>query len=191
MKSSALVLALVVAVGGCAGVADEVSEEPGDGPGGSGVVEADPDSEPAAIRRDSACELAASNATLAELGAVGEPADTQFIVALSYCQLTLDLPPEIISSVSLEILAAADVVATVNVDTEVAGISLVPLPDLGENGHFISVTPDIRPADDPRSGAIAASQGDLGVVLSWSLSDSVIPFATFEQAVRDALDELP
>lgn len=162
-----------------------------DGPGGSGVTTADPATGPSAVDRDTACEVAASSPGLTALGAVGEPADTDFIVALSYCQLALTAPGREAESLSVEVLTAADVLLTAQADPAVFSGTLVPLPGLGDNGHFVALTPGVDPTTNPDSGAISASRGELGVTLAWATRGPVVTFTEYEQIVRELLEALP
>ena len=162
------------------------------GPGGSGVVTAEPPSGPATVNRDTACDLIAQSPTLDALGAVGEPADTTYIVALSYCQLALTAVPGYeANSISVEVLAVADVIATAELDPAAFTGTLLPLSSLGENGHFVALTPGVDPASNPTAGAITASKGELGVTISWATRDATLGFSDYEQVVRELLEVLP
>ncbi|MDZ4046663.1 MAG: hypothetical protein U1E32_12930 [Rhodoglobus sp.] len=162
-----------------------------DGPGGSGVTTAEPPAGASVVDRDTACEVAASSAGLNALGAVGEPADTDFIVALSYCQLELTGLEGEGESVSVEILAAADVILTAQLDPAAFSGTLVPLPDLGENGHFVSLRTEVDPATNPDAGAISATRGELGVTFAWATRGPILTFTEYEQIVRELLEALP
>lgn len=185
IASSAL-LALVLA--SCAPTSDP--EEPG-GPGGSGVVTADPDAGAAAVEEDTACDVVASSPTLQAMGAAGSPADTQFTSALSYCQFALTVPSGIEVTANVEIVPAANLAETVALDPDSFGGTIVPLPDLGEYGYFLALTPDVDPSGNPDTGAISSARGELGVTLAWGSRDSGIAFTDLEQAVRELLDALP
>lgn len=183
-------IALAFALIACA---PATTPEPGaGGPGGSGVVTAAPPSGADAVDRDTACALAAESPTLDELGTIGEPADTTYIVALSYCQLTLTATPGYeANSIGVEVLAVADVIATAELDPAVFTGTLLPLSSLGENGHFVALTPGVDPASNPTAGAITASKGELGVTLGWATRDAFLSFADYEQIVRELLEALP
>lgn len=183
---STALLALVLT--SCASAADP--GEPG-GPGGSGVVTADPDAGAAAVEYDTACDLVVASPTLQAMGAAGTPADTQFTSALSYCQFALAVPSGIDVVASVEIVPAADVAETVALDPATIGGTIVPLPDLGRYGYFLALTPNVDPLDDPDTGVISSTRGDLGVTLAWGSRDSGIAFADLQQAVRELLDALP
>lgn len=183
--ASSGLLALMLA--SCAPASDP--EEPG-GPGGSGVVTADPDAG-AAVDDDSACDLVAESPTLQAMGAAGTPADTQFTSALSYCQFALTVPSGIEVSANVEIVPAANLAETVALDPDTFGGTIVPLPDLGEYGYFLALTPDVDPSGDPDTGAISSARGELGVTLAWGSRDSGIAFTDLEQAVQELLDALP
>lgn len=191
---SATVLAGVMLAGCSAqpvpsGTSPTTSSTPG------GVVSAEPDDGGAdvgtnTITVNSACELAAQSAALEELGAVGAPADVSLVVELSMCTLEIDVPDQEPSSFGLSILTSDDIALTAGADPESIGGTIVPLPGLGENGHFVARGVGIDPRNDPMQGAILSARGDLGVSLSWAMASPSIPFATFEQAVREILDAL-
>lgn len=163
------------------------------GLGKSGVITAEPDSgtEMFEVSSSSACELVDLSPTLTSLGAAGTPVDTSFVVAASMCEVTIDSPEGIITSVGVSMLTASDIALTAHHDSSVSGGSLILLPELGEYGHFLSRVAGVDPYADPASGAILAARGDWGVSIAWSMSESVVPFETFELAVREMLDELP
>lgn len=161
------------------------------GPGGSGVVTAEPPSGVETVDRDTACTVAASSTTLDSLGAIGEPADTEYIVALSYCQLALTAPGYEAESISVEVLAVADVILTAELDPAEFTGTLLPLPEVGENGHFVALTAGVDPASNPTAGAITASKGELGVTLAWATRGPILAFADYEQIVRELLEALP
>lgn len=160
---------------------------------GSGIVTAEPDPRARAFEasRESACELVTNSPTLTALGAAGTPVDTSFVVAASMCEVTIDSPEAVITSVGVSVLTAGDIALTAGSDPSVSGGSLVLLPELGEYGHFLSRVPDVDPYADPTSGAILAARGDWGVSITWAMSESIVPYETFELAVREMLDELP
>jgi hypothetical protein len=172
----------------CAPATD--SEEPG-GPGGSGIVSADPDAGPAAVEYGSACNLVEASPTLQTMGAVGAPADTQFTTALSYCQFALTVPSGVEVIASVEIVPATDLAQTVALDPATFGGTIVPLPDLGEYGQFVALSPNVDPVGNPDTGAISSARGELGVTLGWGSRDSGIVFTDLAQAVRELLDALP
>lgn len=185
---AALLLAAAT-VAGCATAAPSPAAGPG-GPGGSGVASAAPTTDEI-VDRDTACRLAQQSATLTAFGAVGEPADTAFIAALSYCQVTLSSVGSGAESLSIEVLSAADVAARAQSDPTVFSGTLVPLPDIGDYGHYLALTPGVVPATNPRSGSITAAQGELGVAIAWATGDQTIAFAEYEQIVLELLGALP
>lgn len=184
-------LLCVLLTSGCAGQArtdDAATIAPGE------VVTAEPDDGADAadsIDENTACEIAAASPALAELGGVGAPADTQFIVALSFCQVQLTAPGVADLSLSVEIVTAADVALIAGSDPSTVPGSFVALPDLGENGHFLSAIPGVAPADEPTSGALTSARGNLGITLAWAGAAGAVPFATFEQIARELLEALP
>lgn len=185
------IVAAAALAGGCA-ASSSTPDTPTD-PGGGGVVSAPAEADALTldgVTFDSACALVSESATLTDLGAVGTPVDTSFITDLSRCEITLAVAEGVDASFGVGILTAEDVALTAGSDTTVAGGALVPLPGLGENGHFLSRVPGADPADDPRSGAILASRGDLGISLAWATAQDVAPYATYEQAVREMLGAL-
>lgn len=174
---------------GC--VAGPVSAPEEGGPGGAGIVTAAPEVTGVEVTEATACALVSENPTLQALGATGTEVDVSFVVELSMCQLEIPLGDSVLSSVSVGVVTANDVALTASADPTISNTTLVALPELGENGHFIGNVPGVDPASNPRHGAIVAARGDLGVSISWATTESAIPFATFEQIVRELLDELP
>lgn len=176
------------------GCAAQASTDDGAAIAPSGVVTAEPDSgtyAAGAVDENTACEIASASPTLTELGGVATPADTQFIVALSFCQVQLTAPGVDGLSLSVEIVTAADVALTAGSDPTAVPGSFVLMPDLGEDGHFLSLIPGVTPADEPTSGALTAARGDLGITLAWAGATAAVPFATFEQIARELLEALP
>lgn len=189
--SSIRVIALAVTVAltfGATACSAPTASSP-DGPGGSGVVGADPEQGAALVDADTACEISAQSATLAALGAEGTPADASLILALSYCQL---LAPSLgNSSLSVEVVDARDVALTAESDPATFTGTLILLPELGEYGHFLSLRPGVDPASNPTIGALSAARDELGIVLSWSVEDGTVTFAEFEKIATELLGSLP
>jgi hypothetical protein len=188
------VLGAVLCVAFLSGCAAQASTDDGATITPGGVVTAEPDPGADAdgvVDKNTACEIASASPALTELGGVGTPADTQFIVALSFCQVQLTAPGVDEISLSVEIVTAADVALTAGSDPSAVPGSFVLLPDLGENGHFLSLIPEVTPADEPTSGALTAARGDLGITLAWAGVAGAVPFSTFEQIARELLEALP
>lgn len=189
----AAVTACAALLSGC--LAQPVAAPESEGPGGSGVVTVEPETEAQAlgvdeVTADTACALVTESQTLTELGVTGTPASTQFVAALSLCELRIDTPEHAGSSIGVGVVTAEDVALTAGLDSDAIEGTLALLPGLPVNGHFISGAPGVDPATDPRNGSIAASRGDLGVTISWATADGLLPFATYEQTVRELLDAL-
>lgn len=173
----------------CAPAADSPAVST-DGPGGSGVVTAEPEGlTPDTVTQDTACELVESSPSLTQLGVVGTPTSTQFTLDLSYCDLRFEAPEFVDSGMSVSVLTAADVALTASSDPAISGSTLVLLPELGTDGHFVALGPGVDPTTNPTSGTIFAARGELGISVAWA-TGPVIPFATFEQVVRELLDAL-
>ncbi len=191
MKRMAVLLLIVALTCGCASRTASTAPPPSVGASPTDSEVAPPLDLPMAtqIGRETACELVRSSPTLTELGANGTPADTRFIVALSFCDVALDSTEYEPTRISVSIVTGEHVALAGEYDAAVYGGSLVPLPDLGESGHFLAPVANAHPSDDPRSGSILAARRSLGVTLSWAM-DEPIPYATFEQVVRELLDEL-
>lgn len=143
------------------------------------------------VDEGTACAVAAASPTLTGLGAVGTPADTTYIVALSFCQLQLSAPGADGLSLSVEIITAEDVALTADIDPTTFTGSVVLQPDLGQNGHFLSLTPGVTPADEPTAGALTSANGALGITLAWAGAGGAVTFATFEQMAGELLEALP
>jgi len=186
----ATVVALVVLVLVACAPSPSAPPEVTDGPGGSGVVAAEPEGlNPENVTADTACELAALSPTLVGLDVVGTSVSTQFTLDLSYCELRFQAPEFVDSGVSVRVLTAADVALTAGTDPTVSGSTLVSLPDVGVDGHFLALGPGVDPTANPTSGSIVAARGDLGVSVSWG-TGPVIPFDAFKQITRELLDAL-
>lgn len=193
-RTLAAVTAALLCVLLTSGCAAQASTDESDTIAPGEVVTAEPDDGADAadsIDENTACEIAAASPALAELGGVGAPADTQFIVALSFCQVQLTAPGVADLSLSVEIVTAADVALIAGSDPSTVPGSFVALPDLGENGHFLSAIPGVAPADEPTSGALTSARGNLGITLAWAGAAGAVPFATFEQIARELLEALP
>lgn len=184
-------IAIALALASCAAADSPAPSTDIDGPGGSGVVTVAPEAGADAVDEETACEVASASPTLTELGMEGYSYDASLVAQLSGCQLNITDPGHEYSSFGVSVITAADVELTANADPTISNTTLVPLPDVGENGHFIGRVAGIDPATDPKSGAIVAGRDSLGVSLSWSMSDSQIPFETFKRAAQELLDALP
>jgi hypothetical protein len=156
-----------------------VSAAPSDGSAGLTVAD---------VGDDTACELAEQSPTLVSLGVTGASADASLVVELSMCTLTFDSPEQAGSSFGLSVLTSEDIALTAAADPATFAGTIVLLPELGENGHFIARAVDVDPASDPGQGAILAARGEIGVSLVWAATGAAPPFATMEQAVREILD---
>ncbi len=174
----------------CAPATGQSESKPG-GPGGTGVVTAAPPSGIEAVDRDTACAVAAQSPTLRELGGVGEPADTDLIIALSYCNVTLTAPGYGSESISVEVLKATDVALTAGLDPASFPGTFVLLPELGEHGQFTSLTPGVDPMADPKAGAISSARDDLGVTIAWATLGPILTFSQYQQIVLELLESLP
>jgi hypothetical protein len=141
------------------------------------------------VTDDTACELASTSATLTQLGLVGTPVSSQFTVDLSYCDLRFEAAEFADSGLSVSVLRGTEIADIAMSDPTVSGSTLVLLPDVGTDGYFAGFGPAVDPATNPTNGAIGAARDDLGIVVAWSTGPT-IPFATFEQAVRELLDAL-
>ncbi len=193
--AAVLAFACAATISGCSAQPAAAPEPSSDGPGGSGVVTVEPETGVQTLAAEdvgpeTACALVAGSPTLAGLGVSGTPASTQFVASLSLCELRIDGPEHSGSSIGVGVVTAEDVALTAGLDSASIEGTLMLLPSLGENGHFISGAPDVDPAADPRIGSIAAARGDLGVTISWATDEGLIPFSTYEQAVRDLLDAI-
>lgn len=189
--SLAVLLGFVLA--GCAAPAgvDSGGDPGGEGPGGSGVVTAEPPQGVSAVDAETACELAATSSTLAAWSATGTAVDTTGTFALSYCELDVEIPGVSEPGLNVQVVTASDVALTSGIDPAAFSGSFVLLPDVGVDGHFTSPKPDVAPDTDPTAGAITAAKGELGVTLAWATGADVVPYADYERIVTELLAALP